>query len=91
MSDEFNSLIKELIRIGEDVENPAYCSTGYLRDRETAEECRNPRAREIGRRLNEMGGFEMMSKASDRVEKALGSLAIQELSWAWHKVGDWLA
>ncbi len=88
---EFDQLVEELVKIGRAVEDPKFSSSGFLRKRETAEEDRHPRAREIGERLNIMGGWGLMSKANQHVERILGPIPAKELSWVWHRIGDWLA
>jgi len=85
---QFEDLVKELIAIGRTVEDSKFSFSGY---RQRAEPGHNPRARQIGQYLNKIGGFELMLKAAHRVEGTLGSGAANELSWAWHEVGDWLA
>jgi hypothetical protein len=50
----------------------------------------NIRAREIGERLNELGGFSLMVEVLDRVAEALDAYAGRKLSNAWSGVGKWL-
>ena len=83
-SKEVTSLMDELIRIGikEDYlsENPGY---GYN------SQCRHIRTREIGKRLNEIGGNELMSWAFAMVRKKAGKLPASHLEYAWNDIGDW--
>jgi len=90
MTNEFERLVAELIAIGRKAENPNYSNSGFLIDGASVEECRHPRAREIGNRLHEIGGWDMMSWANQAVRDTLGPIAAQELSAAWIDVGDWL-
>ena len=90
MTNEFERLVVELIAIGRKVENPNYSKSGFLIDGASVEECRHPRTREIGNRLHEIGGWDMMSWANQAVRDTLGPIAAQELSAAWIDVGDWL-
>ena len=50
-------------------------------------QCRHIRAREIGMRLNMMGGSSLMRKVYDRVECPNA----RHLAAAWGEIGDWTA
>ncbi len=82
--DEVERLISELISIGlkEDYlsEHPG---GGYNL------QCRHVRTREIGTRLNEIGGLKLMTHAFDRVRKKAGKVAASHLEYAWQAVGEW--
>jgi len=95
MTEAFDTVVEELIRIGRDVEDPSYHNSGYLRPRDTAEQSRDPRAREIGRRLYSLGGNRLkeMQRAHKAVVAALGPIAGAGLNWAWHEIGmeEWQA
>lgn len=86
---EYEHLVEELVRIGRQVKDPTFSSSGFIR-RRLLRSSIDPRARKIGRKLNQMGGWEMMSKANKRVAATLGHLAAHDLSRAWHGIGDWL-
>jgi len=83
-SREVHSLLEELIRIGikEDYlsEIPGY---GYN------SQCRHIRTREIGKRLHELGGNELMSWAFARVRKQAGKVPASHLEYAWNDIDDW--
>ena len=86
---EFDSLVQELIQIGKNIEDPNYSSSGFIRERDTREERRHPRAREIGKRLykldkNRLG---LMIKAHDDVKEILGLRAASNLSLCWDEIG----
>lgn len=92
---EFDSLVVELIQIGREIEDPEYSSSGFLRKRDSVEDIDHPRAKEIGRRLYEMGGrkLDLMRKANEMVGQALGSDAASCLDCCWSGIGeaDWRA
>ncbi len=52
---------------------------------------RNIRAREIGMRLNEMGGKKLMQQVYLKVKTDLGAVPARELEFAWNYIGEWLA
>ena len=79
-------LVDELIRIGK--------AEDFLSERPGGSfnrECRHIRAREIGKRLDEIGGIELMEYANHQVRRKLG----KDLSWhleaAWKEIGKWIA
>jgi len=83
---EADTLVSELIEIGEREE-------GYLSDQPGGsydENGKHVRAREIGERLNQLGGKDLMVAAAYRVKAALGSAAARYLESAWAFIGDWL-
>ncbi len=83
--DEVNQLIQELVRIGE--------TDGFLSERPGHPfnmQCRHIRARQIGARLNELGGLELMVYAHSKVKKRLGSTLITHLEYCWAEIGKWL-
>ena len=79
-------LLDELVRIGktEDFlsERPG---AGFNRD------CRNIRAREIGKRLDELGGMSLMEYANRYVRRKLGKNISWHLEAAWKEIGKWIA
>lgn len=82
---EVNKLVAELIKIGikEDYlsEQPG---SGYNF------QCRHLRTREIGKRLNEIGGLSLMMWAFEKVRKKAGKVPASHLEYAWQEVGEWL-
>lgn len=83
---EFDQLTAELIKIGKTDEYLTVEPNSKFND-----EKRNIRAREIGLRLNEMGGKKMMQQAYSKVKTALGGVPARELEFAWDGIGEWLA
>ncbi len=52
--------------------------------------CRHIRAREIGKRLNEIGGVELMDFIQRRIAKRLDANLAAHLSYAWTDIGKWI-
>ncbi len=79
-------MIDELNRIGR--------TDDFLSERPGAgfnRECRNIRAREIGQRLDEIGGLALMEYANRQVRKKLGKNLSWHLEAAWKDIGKWIA
>ena len=77
---EVNAFVAELTAIG--------LREGYLSFRPGGvfnQQCRHIRAREIGMRLNMMGGSGLMRRVYDRVDCPKR----RQLSAAWDDIGDW--
>jgi hypothetical protein len=83
---DVNRLVEELIRIGKAddflSERPG---GGFNRD------CRHIRAREIGTRLNEIGGLALMEYVNRQVRRKLGKNLSWHLEAAWKDIGKWIA
>ncbi len=81
---EVEKLLAELIRIGqtEDFlsEHPGLA---YNRD------CRHIRTRQIGTRLDELGGLNLMAYVYRQVKRKLGKILAEHLEAAWDMVGPW--
>ena len=81
---EVDKLIEELVRIGKTddflSERPA---GGFNMDK------RHIRAREIGLRLHDLGGFELMEYILKKVRKRLSPNLASHLSYAWADIGGW--
>ena len=81
---EVEKLLAELLRIGqtEDFlsERPGL---SYNRD------CRHVRTRQIGARLDELGGLNLMAYVHRQVKRKLGKILGEHLEAAWDKVGPW--
>jgi hypothetical protein len=83
---EVNRLIEELIKIGK--------QDDYLSERPGGpfnSQCRHIRARDIGRRLNEIGNLDLMELAFKQVKKKLGVNLSSHLEYAWTDIGKWLS
>ncbi|MCX6053500.1 MAG: hypothetical protein NTZ74_01020 [Chloroflexi bacterium] len=81
---EVQDLLNELIRIGtkEDYLSE-FPGNGYNA------QCRHLRTRLIGKRLDEVGGNELMKWAYQRISKKAGKIPASHLEYAWHEVGHW--
>jgi hypothetical protein len=83
---EVDRLIDELIKIGQ--------LDDFLSERPGGPfnaQCRHTRARDIGRRLGEIGGLPLMEMAQQKVRKKLGANLAAHLEYAWTDVGPWPA
>jgi hypothetical protein len=83
--DEVNKLIDELVKIGR--------TDDYLSERPGGGydgRCHHIRTRQIGKRLDEIGGHELMIFASKRVKKHLKTTLWEHLLYAWQGIGDWV-
>ena len=82
---EVDKLLTELLRIGQtDDFLSEHPSTTFNRD------CRHIRARQIGARLDEIGGIKLMAYVHRQVKRKLGKILGEHLEAAWHNVGPWL-
>jgi hypothetical protein len=81
---EVNSLVRELINIGikEDYlsESPG---NGFNA------QCRHIRTRQIGQRLDAIGGNELMKWVYKKVKKGAGKTPADHLEYAWSEIGQW--
>lgn len=83
---EVEKLLDELIKIG--------IKEDFLSERPGAGfnlQCRHVRAREIGKRLSDIGGLKLMTWAYERVKKKAGKVPASHLEYAWESVGEWLS
>jgi hypothetical protein len=79
-------LLEELVRIGK--------SDDFLSERPGGafnRESRHIRAREIGKRLDEIGGLVLMEYANRYVRRKLGKNLSWHLEAAWKDIGEWIA
>ncbi len=83
---EVEQLLEELVRIGRE--------SDFLSERPGAGfnvQCRHVRSIFIGRRLNEIGGMELMIWVHKKVKRRLKAQLASHLEYAWDGVGDWKA
>ncbi len=85
MRTEIERLIEDLVRIGEKEDFLSERSGGSFNA-----QCRHSRAREIGARLNQVGGIELMEYAHKKVRKRLGANLASHLAYAWAEIGKWV-
>lgn len=84
--EEVEKFIEELIQIGK--------RDDFLAERPGAgfnTQCRNIRARQIGTRLHEIGGMELMEYVQRRVRRKTSKVLSEHLEYAWDGVGRWKA
>ena len=82
---EVHNLLDELVQIGK--------KEGFLSERPGGAfnaQCRQIRARDIGERLDELGGFDLMEFIYRRIKKKLGAELATHLEFSWAGIGDWL-
>ena len=85
LGDKVDNMIQELIRIGGE-EGFVSFDSGKIYD----EEGRNRKARNIGKRLDEIGGLRLMMVAWWRVRFALSpGPAGRDLDVIWDGIGEW--
>lgn len=82
---EVDRLLQELIAIGR--------KDDFLSERPGSPfnaQCRHVRAREIGKRLNDLGGLALLEWMHRRVRRKLKEPLASHLSYAWTDIGEWL-
>jgi len=85
MKPEVDRMVEELVRIGK--------GEDFLSERPGGSfnaQCRHVRTREIGKRLNEIGGFALMEQIYKRMRKQLGAQLASHLSYSWAEIGKWV-
>ena len=86
---EVENLVEEMIKIGK--------SDDYLSERPGAgfdSQCHHIRTRQIGRRLNEIGGLELMQAVHRKLRRKLGKpgpVLVSHLDYCWNEIGEWRA
>lgn len=83
---EVENLLAELVKIGKDDD--------FLSERAGQgfnSQCRNIRAIQIGKRLNDLGGLELMEYMRFKVKRKLKAQLASHLDYAWEGVGKWKA
>lgn len=82
---EVNRMSEELIKIGQ--------LDDFLSERPGGSfngQCRHIRARQIGDRLNQIGGFALMENIYKKVRRRLGAQLASHLSYSWTDIGKWV-
>ena len=82
---EIERFIDELARIGR--------TDDFLSERPGGAfniQCRHKRAREIGIRLDELGGIQLMEYILKKIQKRLNPNLASHLSYAWAEIGKWV-
>jgi len=81
---DVDRLIEELIKIGS--------TDDYLSERPGGTfnmQCRHVLARDIGKRLHEIGGLPLMTFAEKKVKRKLKMVLASHLGYCWTDIGDW--
>ncbi len=84
--EEVERLLEELFRIGK--------TDDFLSERPGGgfnSQCRHIRTIEIGKRLDQIGGLELMEYANRQVRRKIGKQLSSHLEYAWNGVGKWMA
>jgi RNA processing factor Prp31 len=81
---EVKRLLAELVKIGK-LEDFLSLHRGGDYDRNY----HHKRAREIGSRLDEIGGHELMQAARALVKRKLNPIIAEHLDYCWMEIGDW--
>jgi hypothetical protein len=82
---EVNQLINELVTIGK--------RDDFLSERPGSPfnaQCRHTRARQIGTRLNEIGGMTLLEYTQRQIAKKNSKEIAAHLSYCWTEIGDWI-
>lgn len=82
--EEAEKLIKELIDIGKRDDFLSEHPGGLFNA-----QCHNIRARQIGRRLNEIGGLTLMQAVRERIRRKMKMVMASHLDYAWTDIGGW--
>ena len=83
--EEVERLITELIQIGQ--------KEDFLSERPGSPfdgRCHHMRARAIGKRLNEIGGVELMTAVQKRIQQKSGANLADHLAYCWSEIGKWI-
>ena len=82
---EVNRLIEELVSIGKKEDFLSEHPGGSFNRK-----CRHIRTREIGTRLDEMGGYELMEYVTRKVKNKTSKTLAEHLEYAWAEIGHWM-
>lgn len=82
---EVEKLLDELVRVGREEDFLSERPGGSFNG-----QCHHIRARQIGKRLHEIGGLELMHWVAKRVRRKLGVQLGTHLEYAWNEIGGWV-
>jgi len=83
---EVKRLLEELVKIGK-LDDYLSLHRGGDYDRNY----HHKRAREIGKRLDEIGGLALMQAARSHIKRKLKPVMAEHLDYCWQDIGDWQA
>ncbi len=75
----------EIVRIGQKEDFLSERSGGSFNA-----QCRHIRAREIGVRLDQIGGVVLMEYVLKKVRRRVGETLATHLAYAWSEIGKWI-
>ncbi len=81
-----DALLRELLEIGKREDYLSEIPGGSYDNH-----CRHRRAREIGRKLDQLGGIPLMWKGYQLVQKKVNKSAAAHLEYAWAEIGKWMS
>lgn len=81
---EVSQMIIELTKIGQQ-DDFISLSPGGTFDIQ----CHHRQARDIGKRLSDMGGVDLMMAVRQRVQRKLKAVLAEHLDHCWKGIGDW--
>lgn len=81
---EVEKLIRELIKIGNSDDFLSLNPGGSFDI-----QCHHRHARDIGKRLNDMGGVPLMMAVRNRIQRKLKAVMAEHLDHCWKGIGDW--
>lgn len=81
---EVEKLIRDLIQIGKS-DDFLSLSPGGAFDIQ----CHHRQARDIGKRLNDIGGLNLMAAVRHRIKRKLKAILAEHLDHCWKGVGEW--
>jgi hypothetical protein len=83
---EVDRLLEELVKIGKSDDFLSEHMGGPFNS-----QYRHNRARQIGKRLHDIGGLALMQYAQQYVRRKTNKQLAEHLEYAWADVGDWKA
>ncbi|MEA4812428.1 MAG: hypothetical protein VB108_07665 [Anaerolineaceae bacterium] len=83
---EVNSIIEKLVKIGRTDDFLSVVPGGPF-----DLQCHHREARDLGRRLNEMGGLPLMMAVRNTIRRKLKDVMAEHLDHCWKEIGQWQA
>lgn len=83
---EVKKLLDQLVKIGQMDDFLSLQPGGPFNVR-----CHHTQARQIGERLNEIGGLELMQASRAYVKDKLKAVLAEHLDYCWSDIGEWQA
>ncbi len=83
---EADQLLRELVEIGRREDYLSEIPGGSYDNH-----CRHRRTREIGKKLEQLGGMPLMWKGYLMVQKKVNKSAAAHLEYAWVEIGSWMS